>query len=73
MHIFTCSHWNCFAAYLFHMSADDSSQVRTAVLSCVSLNTKTLPEVLDRTRDVSESVRKVAYQVCKYSFTVFCG
>nr|CAB3264222.1 condensin complex subunit 3 [Phallusia mammillata] len=56
---------NCpvISAYLFHMSADDSSQVRSTVLSCISLTTKTLPEVLDRTRDVAEAVRKTAFQI----------
>nr|XP_002127415.1 condensin complex subunit 3 isoform X2 [Ciona intestinalis] len=56
---------NCpvIEAYLFHMAADDNTSVRSAALSAVSLTTKTLPEVIDRIRDISESVRKIAFQV----------
>ncbi|XP_076813570.1 condensin complex subunit 3-like isoform X2 [Clavelina lepadiformis] len=50
-------------AYLFHMACDESSQVRAAVVSNISLTTKTLPCVLDRTRDISEAVRKIAFQI----------
>ena len=47
------------------MACDDSPVVRGAVLSNISLTTKTLPCVLDRTRDVSENVRIIAFQVKK--------
>ena len=45
------------------MACDESSLVRAAVLSNISLTTKTLPCVIDRTKDVVEHVRKVAFQV----------
>ena len=45
------------------MACDDSAPVRVAALMNVSLTTKTLSAVLDRTRDIAESVRKIAYQV----------
>uniref|UniRef100_H2YZ38 Nuclear condensin complex subunit 3 C-terminal domain-containing protein n=1 Tax=Ciona savignyi TaxID=51511 RepID=H2YZ38_CIOSA len=51
------------AAYLIHMAGDESSTVRGAVLSSISLTKKTLPAVLARVRDVSETIRKVAFQV----------
>lgn len=49
--------------YLFLLRYDESPEVRSAVLSCITLSTKTLPEVLKRVRDAKESVRKLAYQV----------
>lgn len=49
--------------YLFLLNCDDSPEVRSAVLSCITLSTRTLPDVLRRVRDEKESVRKLAYQV----------
>uniref|UniRef100_H2YZ40 Nuclear condensin complex subunit 3 C-terminal domain-containing protein n=1 Tax=Ciona savignyi TaxID=51511 RepID=H2YZ40_CIOSA len=53
----------CSVPYLIHMAGDESSTVRGAVLSSISLTKKTLPAVLARVRDVSETIRKVAFQV----------
>lgn len=49
--------------YLFLLRCDESAEVRSAVLSCITLSTRTLPEVIKRVRDIKESVRKLAYQV----------
>ncbi|XP_060066514.1 condensin complex subunit 3-like [Ylistrum balloti] len=56
---------NCpvIKAYLFLINADTSPDVRRAVLSCIAPSTKTLPAILSRTRDVSDTVRKMAYLV----------
>ncbi len=51
------------AAYIFVLSHDANHDVRRAVLSCVAASTKTLPHILQKTRDVNDNVRKVAYQV----------
>ena len=42
---------------------DSNAEVRRAVLSCIAMSPITLVKVLKRTRDVKESVRKLAYQV----------
>lgn len=42
---------------------DANAEVRRAVLSCIAMSPRTLPKVLERTRDIKESVRKLAYQV----------
>ncbi|XP_033756629.1 LOW QUALITY PROTEIN: condensin complex subunit 3-like [Pecten maximus] len=56
---------NCpvIKAYLFLIKADTSPDVRRAVLSCIAPSTKTLPAILSRTRDVNDTVRKMAYMV----------
>ncbi|OWF55102.1 condensin complex subunit 3-like [Mizuhopecten yessoensis] len=56
---------NCpvIKAYLFLINADTSPDVRRAVLSCIAPSTKTLPAILSRTRDVNDTVRKMAYMV----------
>ncbi|CAH1784611.1 unnamed protein product, partial [Owenia fusiformis] len=50
-------------AYLFLLGSDPNPDVRRAVLSYIACSTKTLPAILERTRDAKESVRKLAYQV----------
>ncbi|XP_069140747.1 condensin complex subunit 3-like [Argopecten irradians] len=56
---------NCpvIKAYLFLISADTSPDVRRAVLSVIAPSTKTLAAILERTRDVNDTVRKMAYMV----------
>ena len=50
-------------AFLFLLGCDPNQDVRRAVLSCIAASTKTLPAILERTRDTKDSVRKLAYQV----------
>ncbi|KAJ8000447.1 hypothetical protein DPEC_G00180220 [Dallia pectoralis] len=50
-------------AYLLVLENDSNPEVRRAVLSCIAPSSVTLPKILKRTRDVKESVRKLAYQV----------
>ena len=45
------------------MSCDGNADVRRAVLSCIAASVKTLVPILDRTRDVKDVVRKLAYNV----------
>lgn len=52
-----------FLAYLFLMSCDTNPDVRRAVLGSIAASTKTLPGILERTRDVKDLVRKTAFQV----------
>ncbi|KAJ8316952.1 hypothetical protein KUTeg_004856 [Tegillarca granosa] len=56
---------NCpvIKAYLFLINCDPNPEVRCAVLSCIAPSTKTLPAILERTRDVKDTVRKTAYKV----------
>ncbi|KAI0235791.1 Condensin complex subunit 3 [Lamellibrachia satsuma] len=56
---------NCpiIKAYLFLLSCDPNADVRRAVLSCIAPCVQTLPAMLERTHDVKESVRRLAYQV----------
>lgn len=49
--------------YVELISKDSSPDVRRAILANVAVNAITLPEVIQRTKDVKESVRRVAYQV----------
>ncbi|XP_039258704.2 condensin complex subunit 3-like [Styela clava] len=56
--------------YLFLLRCDESAEVRSAVLSCITLSTRTLPEVMKRVRDVKESVRKLAYQVMSQKVSI---
>jgi len=51
------------AAFLFHLGADPSVAVRRSVLSCVGRSSITLPHILERTRDVKDTVRRHAYVV----------
>uniref|UniRef100_A0A8C5CQ78 Non-SMC condensin I complex, subunit G n=1 Tax=Gadus morhua TaxID=8049 RepID=A0A8C5CQ78_GADMO len=60
------THSNCsppHAAYMLILDNDSNAEVRRAVLSCIAMSPITLVKVLKRTRDVKESVRKLAYQV----------
>ena len=52
-----------FAAYLFLLGCDRNADVRRAVLVCIAPSTKTLSAILERTRDVKDTIRKRAYQV----------
>uniref|UniRef100_A0A7N5P569 Non-SMC condensin I complex subunit G n=1 Tax=Ailuropoda melanoleuca TaxID=9646 RepID=A0A7N5P569_AILME len=50
-------------AYTTLIENDSNSEVRRAVLSCIAPSAKTLPQIVGRTKDVKEAVRKLAYQV----------
>lgn len=51
--------------YLFHMACDPSAAVRIAVLSAIERNEQTLPEIIERCRDIDESVRRHMWlQMC---------
>lgn len=50
-------------AYVTLIENDSNSEVRRAVLSCIAPSAKTLPKIVERTKDVKEAVRKLAYQV----------
>ena len=52
-----------FAAYMFLLGCDPNPDVRRAVMGVIAASTKTLSAMLERTRDVKDTVRKVAYQV----------
>ncbi|EDV20086.1 uncharacterized protein TRIADDRAFT_32599, partial [Trichoplax adhaerens] len=49
--------------YIELISKDSSAEVRRAVLANIAINALTLPEIIERTKDIKESVRRVAYQV----------
>ncbi|KAF2353585.1 Nuclear condensin complex subunit 3 C-terminal domain [Trinorchestia longiramus] len=51
------------AAYRYHLSMDPASEVRRAALCCTGINFHTLPDVLQRTRDKNNLVRRQAYVV----------
>jgi len=48
--------------YLFHVSKDPQAEVRKAVLATMGKNQKTLQAAIKRTRDIDESVRKMAFE-----------
>ncbi|XP_060221341.1 condensin complex subunit 3 [Meriones unguiculatus] len=50
-------------AYVTLIENDSNSEVRRAVLSCIAPSAKTLPKIVGRTKDVKDTVRKLAYQV----------
>ncbi|XP_007517940.1 condensin complex subunit 3 [Erinaceus europaeus] len=50
-------------AYITLIENDSNPEVRRAVLSCIAPSAKTLPQIVGRTKDVKESVRKLAYQI----------
>ena len=56
-----------FLAYATLIENDSNPEVRRAVLSCIAPSAKTLPKIVGRTKDVKETVRKLAYQVNKSS------
>lgn len=51
------------ARYILLLNTDSSSDVRRAVLGHVALSKLTLPEILRRTRDVKDAVRRQAFRV----------
>nr|KAF6431921.1 non-SMC condensin I complex subunit G [Rousettus aegyptiacus] len=50
-------------AYATLIENDSNPEVRRAVLSCIVPSAKTLPKIVGRTKDVKETVRKLAYQI----------
>ncbi|XP_042530706.1 condensin complex subunit 3 isoform X2 [Dipodomys spectabilis] len=50
-------------AYTTLIENDLNPEVRRAVLSCIAPSAKTLSKIVERTKDVKETVRKLAYQV----------
>ncbi|XP_004847286.1 condensin complex subunit 3 isoform X1 [Heterocephalus glaber] len=50
-------------AYATLIENDSNPEVRRAVLSCIAPSAKTLPKIVGRTKDVKETVRKLAYQI----------
>ncbi|XP_038608430.1 condensin complex subunit 3 [Tachyglossus aculeatus] len=50
-------------AYITLLENDSNPEVRRAVLSCIAPSAKTVSKIIERTRDVKEAVRKLAYQV----------
>ncbi|XP_015116140.1 condensin complex subunit 3 [Diachasma alloeum] len=47
--------------YIFHMSKDGSAEVRKAVIQCTAKNQRVLQAVLERIRDIDDSVRRSAH------------
>ncbi|XP_045585282.2 condensin complex subunit 3 isoform X1 [Procambarus clarkii] len=50
-------------AYRYHMCMDPNPDVRRAVLTNIAITFQTLPDILERTRDVRDLVRRQAYSV----------
>ncbi|XP_054994249.1 condensin complex subunit 3 isoform X2 [Sorex araneus] len=50
-------------AYAALIENDFNPEVRRAVLSCIAPSAKTLSKIVERTKDVKEAVRKLAYQI----------
>lgn len=50
-------------AYVTLIENDSNPEVRRAVLSCIAPSAKTLPKIVERTKDIKDIVRKLAYQV----------
>jgi condensin complex subunit 3 len=48
---------------MFMLSCDQNTDVRRAVLSCITACSRTLGAMLERTQDVKEAVRRSAYCV----------
>ncbi|KAK6178461.1 hypothetical protein SNE40_013249 [Patella caerulea] len=65
---------NCpvIKAYLYLMTRDPNPDVRRAVLGVIAPSTKTLPFILERIRDVNESVRQVAFCVLAEKAHIKC-
>ena len=51
------------AAFKYMLEYDLSADVRRAVLSSVAATTRTVAVILERTRDVKDVVRRLAYKV----------
>jgi condensin complex subunit 3 len=49
-------------AYLRHLKFDPSALVRRTVVKCIGVSRMTLGPILERTRDVDDSVRKAAFK-----------
>ncbi|XP_032772098.1 condensin complex subunit 3 [Rattus rattus] len=50
-------------AYVTLIENDSNPEVRRTVLSCIAPSAKTLPKIVERTKDIKDIVRKLAYQV----------
>jgi len=50
-------------AFKYMLEYDVNADVRRAVLSSIAATTRTLLVMLDRTRDVKDTVRRLSYQV----------
>ncbi|XP_077992118.1 condensin complex subunit 3-like [Glandiceps talaboti] len=50
-------------AYIYMLNNDPNPDVRFAILTCIAPSSQTLTTVLKRTRDVKDSVRKLAFEV----------
>ncbi|XP_078660150.1 condensin complex subunit 3-like [Branchiostoma floridae x Branchiostoma belcheri] len=57
-------------AYLYLLGCDPNPDVRRAILSCIAPSTHTLGGVLQRTRDVNQSVRVMAFKVLAEKFHI---
>jgi len=51
------------AAFKYMLEYDLSADVRRAVLSSIAATTRTVAVILERTRDVKDVVRRLAYKV----------
>ena len=51
------------AAFKYMLEYDLSADVRRAVLSSIAATTRTVVVILERTRDVKDAVRRLAYKV----------
>lgn len=47
-----------FIAYRYHLAMDPNPDVRRAVLTNTAITFQTLPDILERTRDVRDLVRR---------------
>ncbi|KAK4302655.1 hypothetical protein Pmani_025270 [Petrolisthes manimaculis] len=50
-------------AYRYHIAMDPNADVRRAVLTNIAISYQTLPDILERTRDVRDLVRRQAFLV----------
>ncbi|CAG2058072.1 unnamed protein product [Timema podura] len=48
-------------SFMFHLELDPSSEVRRGILQVMARSNLTIPQIIDRTRDVKDTVRKQAY------------
>ena len=49
-------------AYLFHLVHDPNNVVRRTIVRCLGATRRSLPHILERTRDTDEFVRRAAYK-----------
>ncbi len=59
-------------AFFFHMECDPSPLVRRAIVRCIGATKITLHQVLKRTLDVDENVRRSAYKFIADKVSFFC-